>query len=107
MILHVANARVEHFKIFLVLSNDSDVVIYFSAYFDKFKTKNVKKIGVKYGLKERQWSIPIHRLADILDSGKSRHEHCCKLIFQLVVVLRARLDPNYHSSKQNQKILYD
>ena len=27
---------------------------------------------VKYGLKERQRHIPIHRLADILDSGKSR-----------------------------------
>ena len=27
---------------------------------------------MKYGLKERRQNIPIHRLADILDSGKTR-----------------------------------
>ena len=72
LILHVANARAQGFKNFFVLSNDSDVVTYLSAYFDKFKTKNVEKIRVKYGLKERQRHIPIHCLADIFGSGKSR-----------------------------------
>ena len=70
--LHVANARAEGFKNFLVLSDDSDVVTYLSAYFDQFKTKNVEKIRVKYGLKKRKRHIPIHRLADISGSNKSR-----------------------------------
>ena len=67
LILHVAR-----FKTFLLLSNNSDVVTYLSAYFDQFKTKNVENIQVKYGLKERQQHIPIHRLAGILESHKSR-----------------------------------
>ena len=37
LILHVANARVKGFKNFLVLSNDSDILAYLLAYFDKFK----------------------------------------------------------------------
>ena len=72
LISHVANARPEGFKNFQLLCNDSEVVAYFSAYFDQFKTKNIEKIRMKYGLKERQQNIPIHRLADILDSGKTR-----------------------------------
>ena len=44
MILQFANAKAEGLKNFLVLSNDSDVVTYLSAYFDQFETKNVKKI---------------------------------------------------------------
>ena len=72
LILHVANARVEGFKNVLVLSNDYDVVTYLLGYFDLFKRKNGEKIRVNNGLKERQRHILIHRLADILDSGKSR-----------------------------------
>ena len=53
LILHVANARVKCFKNLLVLSNDSDFVTYRSAYFDQLKIKNVEKIWVKYGHKER------------------------------------------------------
>ena len=34
LLLHVANPRAESWKDFLVLSNDSDVVKYLSAYFD-------------------------------------------------------------------------
>ena len=41
--LHVLIAKVEHFKNFLVLSNDSDVVTYLS--------KNTERMQVKYGLK--------------------------------------------------------
>ena len=55
-----------------MLSNDSDVVTYISPYFDQFKTKNIEKIQVKYGLKEREQHAPIHRLADILESDRSR-----------------------------------
>ena len=52
LLLHVANSRAETFKDFLVLSNDSDVVTYLSAYFDQFKTKNVVEIEGEYmGLK--------------------------------------------------------
>ena len=67
LILHVANTKAEDFKNFLVLSNDSDVVTYLSAYFDQFKTKNVEKVRVKCGLKERQRHTPVHCLGDILD----------------------------------------
>ena len=41
--LHVPIAKVERFKNFLVLSNDSDVVTYLS--------KNTERMQVKYGLK--------------------------------------------------------
>ena len=41
--LHVLIAKVERFKNFLVLSNDSDVVTYLS--------KNTERMQVKYGLK--------------------------------------------------------
>ena len=41
--LHVLIAKVECFKNFLVLSNDSDVVTYLS--------KNTERMQVKYGLK--------------------------------------------------------
>ena len=40
--LHVLIAKVERFKNFLVLSNDSDVVTYLS--------KNTERMQVKYGL---------------------------------------------------------
>ena len=97
MILYFANAKAEGLKNVLVLSNDSDVVTYLSAYFDQFETKNVKKIWVKYGFKECQRHITIHRLADILDSGKSR----AFLKIHILTILRARIDPNYHPSTQN------
>ena len=71
-ILHVANARAEGFKHFLVLSNDFDIVTHLSAYFDQFKTRNVEKIRKKYWFKEHQQHMPIHRLTDILDFAKSR-----------------------------------
>ena len=51
LILHVANARTESFKNFVVLFYDYDVVTYLLTYFDQLKTKNVDKIQVKYGLK--------------------------------------------------------
>ena len=54
IILQIVNARAEAFKNLLVLSNDSDVVTYLSAYFDQFKTKTVEKIRGKYVLKKRQ-----------------------------------------------------
>ena len=61
LILYFADAKAEGFKNFLVLSNDSDIVTYLSAYFDQFETKNVKKIWVNNGLKERQRHVTIHR----------------------------------------------
>ena len=36
------------------------------------KQRTFRKMRMKYGLKERRQNIPIHRLADILDSGKTR-----------------------------------
>ena len=41
LILHVDKAAKENFKKFLILSNDMDVVMYLTAYFEKFKTKNI------------------------------------------------------------------
>ena len=69
---HVANNGTEGFKNVLVLSDDSDVVTYLSAFFDQLKTKNFGKIRLKYGLKENQRHTPVHRLVDILGFGKSR-----------------------------------
>ena len=65
LILHVAYASVEGFINFLVLSNDSNVVTYLSVCFNQLKTNNVKKLRLKYGLKERLRN----RLADIFGSG--------------------------------------
>ena len=70
MTLFVANTRAKGFKNFLVFSNDSVIITYLSTYFYQFKTKNIEKIRVKYGLKERQQQI--NCLVDILRSGKSR-----------------------------------
>ena len=52
---------------------------------------------MKYGFKECQRHITIHRLADILDSGKSR----TFLKIHILTILRVRIDPNYHPSTQN------
>ena len=38
LILHIATRNTEGFKNFLVISNNSKVVTYLSAYFDQFKT---------------------------------------------------------------------
>ena len=54
IVLHNACAAKKDFKQFLVLSNDTDVVMYNSAYFHVYKTINVNKIWVKFGILERQ-----------------------------------------------------
>jgi hypothetical protein len=71
LILHIAKAGEEHFTRILVLSNDTDVVIYNLAYYDKFKMVNIEKIWIRYGLKEKVRNIPIHWIADILGTDKS------------------------------------
>ena len=42
------------------------------AYFHVYKTMNVNKIGVKFGILERQRHIPVRQLAEILGTGKPR-----------------------------------
>ena len=53
---------------------------------------------MKYVLEELERHITIHRLADILDPGKSREF----LKIYILTILRSRIDPDYHASTQNQ-----
>ena len=46
--------------------------MYNLAYFHVYKTMNVNKIWVKFGILELQRHIPVHRLAEILGTEKSR-----------------------------------
>ena len=46
IVLHIASAAKKDLKQFLVLSNDTDVVIYKLAYFYVFKRMNVNKIWI-------------------------------------------------------------
>ena len=72
IVLHTACAAKKDFRQFLVLSNDTDVVMYNLAYFHVYKTMNVNKIWVKFGILENQRHIPVHQLAEILGTEKSR-----------------------------------
>ena len=97
--LFVANTRAKGFKNFLVFSNDSVIVTYLSTYLDQFKTKNIEKIRVKCGLKERQ--RPTHCLVDIFRAGKSR------------ALLKTHILPDYDFmskviiNPEPEKILFD
>ena len=46
IVLHIASAAKKDLKQFLVLSNDTDVVMYKLAYFYVFKRMNVNKIWI-------------------------------------------------------------
>ena len=53
IVLHIACAAKKDFKQFLVLTNDTDVVMHNLAYFYVYKTMNVNKIWVKFEILER------------------------------------------------------
>ena len=59
--LHIASAAKKDMKQFLVLWNDTDVVMYNLTYFHVFKTMNVNKIRVMSGIHGRQRHIPVSR----------------------------------------------
>ena len=46
--------------------------MYTLAYFHVFKTMNVNKIWVKFGIRERQIHIPVYQLAEILGIERLR-----------------------------------
>ena len=72
IVLHIACAAKKDFRQFLVLSNDTDVVICNLAYFHVYKTMSVNKIWAKFGILGRQRHVPVHQLAEILGTEKSR-----------------------------------
>ena len=72
IVVHIASAAHKDFKQFLVLSNDTDVAMYTLAYFHVFKTTNVKKIWVTFGIHERQRHIPVYKLAEIFGTDRLR-----------------------------------
>ena len=72
IVLHTTCAAKRDFRQFLVLSTDTDVVMYNLAYSHVYKTMNVNKIGVKFGIHQYQRHIPVHDLAEILGTEKSR-----------------------------------
>ena len=72
IVLHTTCAAKRDFRQFLVLSTDTDVVMYNLAYSHVYKTMNVDKIGVKFGIHEHQRHIPVHHLAESLGTEKSR-----------------------------------
>ena len=48
--VHIASVACKDLKQFLVLSNGTNVAMYFLAYFCVFKTMKVNKICVKFGI---------------------------------------------------------
>ena len=60
IVLHIACAAKKDFKQFLVLTNDTDVVMHNLAYFYVYKTMNVNKIWVKFEILERQRHIQVN-----------------------------------------------
>ena len=73
IVVHIASAANKDLKQFLVLSNGTDVAMYTLAYFHVFKTTNVNKIWVKFGIHERQrhTSLPVSR--DLRNRKIARH----------------------------------
>ena len=63
IVLHIAYAAKKDVRQFLVLSNGTDVVMYNLAYYHVYKTMNVNKIWVKFGILEpqRHTSSPVSR----------------------------------------------
>ena len=61
--VHIASVAHKDLKQFLVLSNGTDVAMYTLVYFHLFKTTNVNKIWMKFGIHKRQRhsSLPISR----------------------------------------------
>ena len=72
IVVHITSAANKDFKQFLVLSNGTVVVMYTLAYLHVFKTTNVNKIWVKFGIRERQIHIPVYQLAEILGTERLR-----------------------------------
>ena len=64
IVIHIACAAKKDFKQLLVLSNDTDVVMYYLDYFHVYKTMNVNKIWVKFGILERQRRVSRLSLPD-------------------------------------------
>ena len=70
IVVHIASAAHKDLKQFLVLLNDTDVAMYILAYFHVFKTTDVNKIWVTFGIHERQTDIPVYQLAEILGTQR-------------------------------------
>ena len=70
--VHIASAAHKDLKQFPVLSNDKDVVMCTLGYFHVFKTTNVNKIWVTFGIHERQRHMPVYQLAAILGTERLR-----------------------------------
>ena len=67
--LHIAKTGEEHFKIILVHSNDTVVVIFN----EQFKSVNIEDMD-KISCPRQHKNIPTHRIADILGVDKSSVE---------------------------------
>ena len=74
--------------------------MYNLAYFHVYKTMNVHKICVKLEILEHQRHIPVHQLAEILETEKSRW---LRHIFWQDVMSPTKLDPKLQPSKHAQK----
>ena len=70
LILHIAKAGEAHVRRIVVLSNDTDAIMYTLSYFDQMKAKGIEEIWVRYGVQNKTRDIPIHRLAQILGPDK-------------------------------------
>ena len=70
--LHIASAENKDLKQFLVLSNRTDVAMYILANCLGFKTTNVDKLWVKFGIDESPRHIPVYQLAEILGTERLR-----------------------------------
>ena len=75
MIPHIAKAGEEQHERVLVMSNDTDVVIYNLAYFSQFKQRGVKQLWIRFGSQDKKRDIPIHSIAE-----KFGDEKCLALL---------------------------
>ena len=68
--VHIVSAANKDMKQVLVLSNGTVVTIYTLVYFHVFKTTNVNKIWVKFGIHELQIHIPVYHLAEVVGTER-------------------------------------
>ena len=70
IIQHIVRAGLEQNERIVLLSEDTDVVIYNLAYFAIFKERGIKQVWIKFGTQQKKRDVPLHRLAEHLGDEK-------------------------------------
>ena len=72
LIPHVHNAVQCQSKRVLILSNDTDVVLYTLAYHDIYEQQGIEELWIQFGTGDKTRHIPVHTLAKRLGANKLR-----------------------------------